>query len=173
MSSTATVLAVIVITLGFTAFFGAPYVPSRRKELNKLFNHAYRLSTDDTLVDLGSGDGVVLRVARQYGARAVGYELGPVYYLVSKLLARGDKKQVIKMASYWSSDFPEDTTVVYAFSDGRDINKVGELVQRQADKLQKKLTFIALGADITGKVPTRSYRAYHLYEFTPCHQVKA
>lgn len=137
-SSSAVNLAVLVVlVLGFTAFFGAPYVPSRRKELKLLFDQAYRLGVQDTVVDLGSGDGVVLRVARQYGAKTIGYELGPIYFLISKLLARGDKGQSIYMTSYWTTDFPKATTVVYAFSDGRDIAKVGRLVQAQADRLQK------------------------------------
>ena len=58
---TIAILAVVVLILGFTAFFGAPYVPSRRKELKMLFDETYKLNPNDTLVDLGSGDGVVLR----------------------------------------------------------------------------------------------------------------
>lgn len=165
--------ALAVLLLGFTAFFGAPYVPSRRKELQLLFKEGYKLTTKDTLVDLGSGDGVVLRVARKFGARVVGYEIGPVYYLISKILAWGDKGQKIMMASYWNVDFPKDTTVVYAFSDGRDIAKMGKLIQAQADKLQKNLTFVSLGADVPNKKPFKTYRAYHIYEFSPCAQVEA
>lgn len=172
MTALAVVVGVVVL-LGFTVFFGAPYVPSRRKELHLLFKNAYPLSAQDTLVDLGSGDGVVLRTARQYGARAVGYELGPVYFAISKLLARGDKKQIIKMENYWHAKFPKNTTVVYAFSDGRDIAKVAELVQAQANRLQKNLTFITLGAVVPGRRPSQAYRAFAIYRLTPCAPAKA
>lgn len=170
---TIAILAVVVLILGFTAFFGAPYVPSRRKELKMLFDETYKLNPNDTLVDLGSGDGVVLRVAREYGASAVGYELGPVYYLLSKILARGDKRQSIHMTSYWSADFPKGTTVVYAFSDGRDIAKVGRLVREQSDKLQKTLTLITLGAQLADYKPTKTFRAYHIYSIAPCQSTEA
>ena len=170
---TIAILAVVVLILGFTAFFGAPYVPSRRKELKMLFDETYKLNPNDTLVDLGSGDGVVLRVAREYGASAVGYELGPVYYLLSKILARGDKRQSIHMTSYWSADFPKGTTVVYAFSDGRDIAKVGQLVQEQSDRLQKALTLITLGAQLGSYKPAKTFRAYHIYSIAPCQSTEA
>lgn len=174
MLSWLTVLVVVVVLLlGFTVFFGAPYVPSRRHELRKLFDYAYKLGPDDTLIDLGSGDGAVLRVAREYGANVVGYELGPVYVWLSKLLARGDTKQRIVMANYWRIDLPEHTTVVYAFSDSRDIAKVANMMQSQANKMQKSFTFITLGANVPDKQAVKHYRAYHIYTFTPCVQGKA
>lgn len=95
LNDTFYVIIALVLVLGFTAFTGAPYVPSKKRELRQVFKQLYALSSKDTLVDLGSGDGVVLREARRCGAAAVGYEIGPVYVAVSRLLARGDKKQQI------------------------------------------------------------------------------
>ena len=163
----------VFLLLGFTVFLGAPYVPSKRRELERLFTEAYPLSSKDVLVDLGSGDGVVLRAASARGAKAVGYELGPVYVAVSRLLARGDTRQIVLMKNYWHVDFPADTTVVYAFSSSRDIKKMHELVQAQANKLGRMLTFITYGFEAPHKKPSQTYRAYYINRVTPCSQGKA
>ena len=163
-----TTLCIVVIILGFTAFTGAPYVPSRRRDLKAAFSKLYPLSSADTLVDVGAGDGVVLRVAREYGAHAVGYELGPVYVFFAKLLSRHDKKQDIIMADYWRADFPPATTVVYAFSDSRDIAKLYRKLQQQATRLKKTLYFISYGFDVPGVKVYKTHGAYFLYTVPPC-----
>lgn len=167
------IAAVLFLAVGFTAFFGAPYVPSKRREIRQAFTELYPLTKHDTLVDLGSGDGVVLRVAREFGAAAVGYELSPPLAWLSRALARGDKKQKIVNRSYWGADFPTRTTVVYAFSDGRDIKKVHDLVERQATNLGQTLSLITYGFKAPHKIPTKTYGAYFLYTVTPCGERKA
>jgi len=67
------VLVVVGIFLG-TALFGAPYVPSREKEVREAFEHLRPLTKKDCVVDFGCGDGVVMRAA----ARAGGWEGGGV-----------------------------------------------------------------------------------------------
>ena len=167
------IVAVVLLVLGFTAFTGAPYVPSRRRELEWVFTKLHPLNRHDVVVDLGAGDGVVLRTVRQFGARAVGYEIGPVYALIARLLARGDAGQSILMKNYWHADFPADTTVVYVFSDGRDIAKVHRLVARQATRLNRQLVFITHGFAVPGVKADKTGRAYLLYRVNPCPKGEA
>lgn len=161
------ILFFIIVLLGFTALTGAPYLPSKQGDLKKVFSGLYPLGNTDVVVDLGSGDGIVLRVARGFGAKAYGYEIGPVYYAVSKLLARGDAKQRVYFKSYWNARFPLDTTVVFAFSDGRDIQRVYELIERQAAVLRRPLAFITHGFDVPGHVAVAKQGAYYLYTVSP------
>src|SRR5690606_15669271 len=95
------VFAAVCVAFGFVAFRGAPYVPSHRKYARLALTKLYRLQPDDVLVDLGSGDGRILRLVSERGARAIGYELNPVLVVISRLLARGDKNQSIKLADMW------------------------------------------------------------------------
>lgn len=173
MNIVAGIAIVLFLAVAFTAFFGAPYVPSKRREIRQMFSNLYPLSKRDTVVDLGSGDGIVLRVVRESGAAAVGYELSPLLAIISRWLAHGDKKQTIINASYWHADFPKQTTVVYAFSDGRDIKKVHDLVERQATTLGRTLTFITYGFEAAHKPAAKTYRAYFLYVVEPCGKGKA
>lgn len=161
------VIAAVVVLFGFAAFFGAPYVPSQRKYLRRAFVELYPLGKKDTLIDLGSGDGVVLRVAREFGARAVGYEINPVLVLISKVLSRGDKKATVWQANFWVKQFPDSTTIIYVFAVSRDGRRLVKKVQREADRLRKRLVLVAHGSPLPGVKPKATFEAHLLYEFVP------
>ena len=157
----------IVLVLGFSAFFGAPYVPSRRRDLTRMFDTLYPLSAKDVVLDIGSGDGVVLREASRRGAKAVGYEISPIFVVIAKWFSRGDTRVTVTMANFWLAQFPGDTTVIYAFSVKRDGKKLAQKIQSEATRLQKPLTLICYGNPLPNAVATREFEAYHLYEFYP------
>jgi len=164
------VLAGIVILVGFTAFTGAPYVPSKRKDLARAFDELYELSRKDVLVDIGSGDGVVLRAASQRGAKAIGYEIHPVLVVIAKLLARGDKNIDVRLANFWRVDLPDTATVIYTFGDARDIAKMYARVQHEATRIGRPLAFISYAFTIPGVLPTKTLGAHHLYHVRPLQE---
>lgn len=165
-------LALVLIVFGFVVFRGAPYVPSRRFALRRALSDTYPLGENDLLVDLGSGDGIVLREAARAGARAVGYELNPILVWLSRLLSR-DKRIKVELKDYWNVDFPDDTTIVYAFSDSRDIAKMAAKVQTQANRLRKRLFFLSYGFQIPGARPVKAGDAYFLYRVEPLQPTEA
>lgn len=158
-------LAPIVLIFGLVVFRGAPYVPSRKRQLEQAFSELYELSEKDLLVDIGSGDGVVLRAANQYGAKAVGYELNPILVLISRVLSRGQSNTKTYWADFWRTNWPDETTVVYIFGESRDIAKMADKVARESTRLRKTLHLISLGFEVPGKKPIKSLGAYHLYRF--------
>lgn len=167
------VVCILVVLFGFVVFRGAPYVPSKPRDLKRAFDELYPLTSSDTLVDIGSGDGVVLRQAAKRGAHAVGYELNPLLVFVSWLLARGDKKIEAHVADFWRVKFPPDTTVVYTFGDTRDISKMATLVQHEATRLQKPLYFISYGFSVPGETAVKASGAHFLYKFDALQSKKA
>jgi SAM-dependent methyltransferase len=162
-------LAGIVLLFGFVVFVGAPYVPSKRRELEGALSELYNLSAKDMLVDIGSGDGIVLRVAAKKGAYAVGYELNPALVFISRFLSRRFKRVHVHIANLWKVHFPEETTVVYVFAVQRDIEKIARKLQREADRLGKPLSVISYGCIIPHMTALRSLGAHHLYTFPPLH----
>jgi len=89
MSVLVGIIIAIVVFLGFTAFFGAPYVPSLPSELRKAFSKLYKLGSSDLLIDLGAGDGVVQKIASgEFGAKSVGVELNPLLVLIARFRLR-------------------------------------------------------------------------------------
>jgi len=161
------IVAVIFVLFGFVVFHGAPYVPSHRRYVKQALTKLYKLGKKDVLVDLGSGDGIILRLAAQTGARAIGYELNPALVLISRLLAHGDKKQTTKLADMWLTDFPAETTVVYVFSVSRDSDKLAAKLQAHANRYQRQLWCITYGAGFNGKTQTKKLNAHCLYLFEP------
>lgn len=166
-------LFAIILAFGFVVFFGAPYVPSRKKHVVDAFKNLYRLKKADTLLDLGAGDGVVLRAAITSGAgRAVGYELNPLLVWAARLLSRRHKGVQISLANMWYTPFPQDTTVVYLFGDARDIGRLTHRIEEEAIRLERVLYVISYGFELPGYMKTKQRHAYHLYEIRPLHSKK-
>lgn len=155
----------IVIVFGFVVFFGAPYVPSRRKYIARMFEELRPIDESDTVVDIGSGDGVVLREVSRRGARAVGYELNPLLAWISRLLSGGDSRVAIHLANAWRVTLPKETTVVYIFSVHRDADKLIRLMKKEAKRLGRPLSLVCYANPLPNMKPVRSFEAYHLYIF--------
>lgn len=166
------VVAAVIILFGFVVFFGAPYVPTFRRDVRRVFRELYPLGMHDVLVDLGSGDGVVLREAARFGAKAVGYELNPALVWFSRWLSRRQKRVEVHTGNMWHVALPKATTVIYIFAVERDAKKVENLLQAEANRLQKPLKLISHGLTLSSKDPIKTVGAHFLYEFTPLHTKK-
>lgn len=159
------VSGLFVLAFGFVAFFGAPYVPTRKKEVDQAFDELYKLGKKDTLVDVGSGDGKLLRAASLRGAKAIGYELNPLLAALTKVLSKGDKNVEVYCKNFWRQKLSSDVTVVYAFLESRDIGKMEKYLQKQMHNRQKPLYFISYGFQLPNRQPIKQVRALFLYEF--------
>ena len=162
------IFGAIIIILAFmflmTAFTGAPYVPSSASELEEAFTKLYKLDKKDFLIDLGSGDGIVLKVAHKHGARALGVEINPILVLLTKIRLRKYDNISVVCRNFFTMDFPAETTVVYAFGDSRDINKIATLIKKQAAKIGHPIYLISNAFEIRGMEAQKQHRAHYLYE---------
>lgn len=104
------ILVLFFAIVGFGAFFGAPYVPSLRKDAKRMFDSLYTLNSEDVVIDFGSGDGLILREVSRRGARAIGYEVNPLLVFISRMLSRKDPNVTIRAANFWLVKFPQETT---------------------------------------------------------------
>lgn len=163
------IVAGLIVFVGFVAFTGAPYVPSKRRDVRRAFVELYPLGPSDTLVDIGSGDGIVLREASRRGARAVGYEIQPLLVVISRLLSRYDPHVRILYKNFWHASFPDETTVVYTFGEGRDIHRMYTRVQAEATRLERPIAFISYAFAIDGITPEKTVGAHYLYQIAPLH----
>ena len=163
---------VFVACFGFVVAFGAPYVPSLRRDLEPALDKLYQVSPKDTVIDVGCGDGVVLRAVAKRGGRAIGYEINPVLFLLAKLLSRKDRLVQVKLQSFWSAQFPASTTLVYAFTVSRDSKRLASKLQNEANRLHKTLHLLSYGIDISSVDKVNQAGAYQLYRFTPLHKQK-
>jgi hypothetical protein len=165
-------LLIIVFLFGLTAFFGAPYVPSQKKHIRQALHELYIIGKKDTLVDIGSGDGVVLREASKTGAHAIGFEINPILVLISRFLSRNDKQVSIRLHDIWLSHLPDETTVIYVFSVKRDIKRTKKWLQSEINRIDHPVSLISYGFKFTDIKPIKKLGPYYLYIFRPLHQVK-
>lgn len=167
MSVVVGIIILLVLLFGFVVFFGAPYVPSKKGDVRRAFSELYPLSSADMLVDIGSGDGLILRLAAEKGARAVGYELNPVLAVLSRVLSRGSPDIQVYFANFWRAELPQETTVVYTFGDSRDIARMAEKVAGTAERLGRPLFFISYAVAVPGLTPQAQVGAHFLYRIEP------
>ena len=153
----------IVVLLGFTAFFGAPYVSSRNPEIARAFKTLYPLSENDLLVDLGCGNGKVLKMATKFGARGIGIELNPLFFLIAKLRLRKNKRATVKFGDMFHIKLPEKTTVIYVFGVERDGERLYRHLEGEAKRLGHGLTLLSYATPIKNHHPDREFEAYYLY----------
>lgn len=176
MLSPSVIVVFIIICLflmfGLVVFFGAPYVPSHQKDVKKALAH-FNIGNADLLVDIGSGDGRVLRLASRLGAHAVGYEINPILVVISRLLSFRDRRVRVMFRNVWFAKLPHNTTIVYAFSVLRDEKKLTMFLQREANRLDRSLKLLCYASPLKNMVAVDTFEAYHLYIFYPLQSKKA
>jgi ribosomal protein L11 methylase PrmA len=108
------ILYVLSITLVLPFTQGALYVSTSRAKI-AAFIDAVPMRADQTLVDLGCGDGRVLREAqKRYGVHTIGYEINPMAYLKARVFSFGRNKIKIRRENFWKAAL-SDADVVFCY----------------------------------------------------------
>lgn len=112
------IIYVLSVALVLPITKGALYVSTSRVRI-LAFIEAVPMKAGQLLVDLGCGDGRVLRMARKrYDVQAIGYELNPMAYLKARLLCLGIKGVEIRLQNFWAADLSDaDVVFCYLFPD--------------------------------------------------------
>lgn len=121
-------VVLFVLLFGFVVFFGAPFLPTLKSKNEDIFE-LLDLKAGQTLLELGSGDGRILRAAAEHGIHAIGYELNPMLVLWSRLKNWKYRKFItVHWGNYWRVELPR-TEAIYVF-----------LLDKYMKKLDKKIT---------------------------------
>lgn len=165
------IAAVVTGVFLVTVLVGAPYVPTHQSQAQRAFGELRPLTRRDVVLDIGSGDGVVLRAAVAAGAgRVVGYEINPLLVLITKLRLRKIRKNSkVVLADFWRKPFPSDTTIVYTFGETRDIQRMYARVQSEATRLGREIDFISYAFRVPGQQHIAQAGAHYLYRLSPLH----
>jgi hypothetical protein len=135
MQTLSTLAAILVIVTGvlwilIPALYGLPPVSTRRERIRRALELA-NLQPGEIFYDLGSGHGrALVMAAKEFGASAVGVEIGPVQCAVSRvnaLLNRVSAQVRIEAGDFFRADLSH-ADVVYAY-----------LTSPYAARLQEKL----------------------------------
>lgn len=110
---------------------GAVFTPTASVRI-EAFLDAVPMRCEELLIDLGCGDGRVLRAARRrYGVRALGFEVNALAYCTARILSFGTKGIDIRWADFWRQNLgAADTVFCYLFPD---------VMKRLAKKLEAEV----------------------------------
>ncbi len=130
-------IIIILSVLGFlfiawTHYLGAPWIPSSSSTVHRMLQLA-RVKPGDTVYDLGSGDGrILIEAARHFGARAVGIEIDPIRYLLTKakisFLGLQDRVQII-LGNFFNQDLSDANVVVVYLSQDANMKLSKKLIK--------------------------------------------
>src|SRR3989338_2106643 len=108
-------LLIVLGSLGYGALSAAPWVPTRKKDIDRLKCLA-NISPGEMVYELGCGDAHVLSsLVKTTGAKGVGIEVSLLQYLFAK---RRSLRKDSSLHIYWKSLFSvslSDADVVYLF----------------------------------------------------------
>src|SRR6266498_473363 len=128
------------------ALYGLPPVPTKPERIRKALKLA-NLKPDQTLYDLGAGDGRVLLIAaRDFGAKAVGVEVGPIQcaliWLKAVASGFGNKIQ-IRWANFYKANL-SDADVVFIYATSKEVTKLASQLEKQ---LKRGARVVSISAD--------------------------
>lgn len=94
----------LLVTVFVHMVFLVPYVPSANRVVKKMISAA-QLKPKETVYDLGCGDGRLLLMAEKKKAKAIGFEIAPLVFLLAllrKIIARS--KAQIRFKSLFAAN---------------------------------------------------------------------
>ncbi len=152
----------LLILAGFAAavMFGAPYVPILKKEVDPILE-ALELKPGQTLIDLGCGDGRLLKAAAKRGIKGVGYEINPWLFIAAKINCWSQPKITIRFGNFWRVQLPE-ADAIFVFLIEHYMGKLEQFLAKQLKRPTRVVSYIY-------KLPTRHAqsegRNFFVYRF--------
>lgn len=160
------IIAILFLLTFGVVFFGAPYVPTKQKDVEKLFELVDFES--GRLVDFGAGDGRLMLAAARRGINSSGWELSPVIWLIALWRLRHQRRMTkLYLGSFWQAKLPEDTTAVFTFLVGNKMRKLERLMEKETRRLNRPILLVSYGFDLSGRTPEKQLGALLAYRFEP------
>lgn len=161
MNDASYIAGAVVLLFGFVVLFGAPYLPTRRQQINDALD-LLALKPGQTLLELGCGDGRVLLAAAKRGIRSVGYELNPLLVLIAWAVTLRYRSLVkVRLGNYWHKSWP-DADGVYVFLLDKYMQK---LDRKLTNEFKKPVKLVSFAFKIPNKKPAKTRGGLFLYKY--------
>lgn len=146
----AVLYSLFLIGVFWGAFWSAPFVPTNKRTGQTMLKLA-RIGPNDTVYDLGSGDGRLVFEAAKKAKIAVGFEISlPIYFWSRLWKFFGKKKGSILCKNFFHADL-RDADIVFCYLLGPAMKR---LVKKFNKELKKGCRIVSHGFEIPGWEPT-------------------
>ncbi|HET6595304.1 MAG TPA: class I SAM-dependent methyltransferase [Anaerolineales bacterium] len=158
----------ILLWILIPALYGLPPVPTKPERIRNALKMA-KLQPRETLYDLGAGDGRVLFIAaREFGAKAVGIEVGPIQYALiwMRVNVNALESQIqIKWENFYKANLHE-ADVVYIYATATEITKLAPHLESQ---MKYGARLVSISADFPEWEPSAldQHELIFVYEMPP------
>ena len=155
MNTVGLLLILLVLLFGAVIIFGAPYLPTMGAQSAAALD-LLALKPGQTLLELGCGDGRVLKAAAKRGIRSIGYELNPLLVLVARLHTWRYRQLVsVRWGNYWLADWPR-ANGIFVFLLDRYMKKLNKSITQKYKG--KKVKLVSVAFQIPDKKPAKVVR---------------
>jgi precorrin-6B methylase 2 len=150
------------------ALYGLPPVPTNPERIQKALKLA-NLQPNETLYDLGAGDGRVLLIAaRDFDAKAIGIEIGPIQWALIwlKIVAKGYTRQIqVRWENFYKADL-KDADVVFVYATSKEVMKLAPHLETQ---MKRGSRLVSISADFPEWEPStiEEQNLIFVYEMPP------
>ena len=153
------ILVVILVCFAGVLLKGAPYLPTLKAQGNIALD-LLDLQPGQKLLELGSGDGTVLKLAAERGIRSVGIELNPILVIVSRIRLRKYGSLVeVRWGNFWAKPWPTADGVFVFLLDKY-------MLRLDAQMSQYGTRLVSIAFAVPDKKPAKRKRGVFLYDNT-------
>ena len=155
------VSCLMLLVFSGVLLFGAPYLPTLKKQQKEALD-LLDLKPGQLLIELGSGDGRILKEAANRGVRAIGYEINPFLVTYSKITCWSQRDLVeTHWRNFWHiSISPADG--VYTFLLDHYMPKLDRKIESE---IEKPLKLVSNAFELPGRKPIKKQSGLMLYHF--------
>lgn len=144
---------VILLWILIPSLYGLPPVPTKPQRVRNALKLA-ELKPNETLYDLGAGDGRVLFIAaREFGAKAVGIEVGPIQcaWIWLRVVIGGMRDRIqIRWANFYKADFRQ-ADVIFVYATSKEVRQMAPHLERQ---MKPGSRLVSISADFSDWEPS-------------------
>lgn len=158
------ILISILIPTAYASVIGAPILPSIGHHIQTSLEKA-GVKEGVRFYELGTGTGSVSAIALKMGARVTGYELSPIFYLISFIRLKLTKKSFkLYLKNFIKSDISE-ADIIYIFLIPRTISNIKDTLFSKVRPGTKIISyaFPILGWQINDKIELINKPTIYIY----------
>ena len=136
------ILLILLVPTVYASVVGAPLAITSKSQLKKIIHEA-EIKPKDKFYELGAGTGrVMIAVAKMSGAKVVGFELSPIFYLIAllNLKIHNIKNYELYCKNFFNTDLKQ-ADIVFCFLMPKALKKLKQKFERELQPNTKIISF--------------------------------